>query len=138
MVVHADLPSYTRREVEIIANICRYHRRRGPGSGQATFRRLGDDDQRLVTHLVGILRIADGLDRTHQQDVADVGVTATVRRTIFDVAAKAQPAANMLAARRKADVFERAFRTRVRLVWTAAQDAASEPAIIEEEVAEIA
>ncbi len=122
MVMHADLPGYTRREIEIIANTCRYHRRGGPQSRHATFRRLGDDDQRLVTHMVGILRIADGLDRLHRQDVVDVTVTPGVNRTIINVIAEAEPRENIKAARDKAGVFAETFQTRVRFVWTAASD----------------
>jgi len=131
MVMHADLPGYTRREIEIMANICRYHRRGKPKSRHSTFRRLGDDDQRLVTHMVGILRIADGLDRLHRQNVVDVIVTPGPDRTVIDVAAEADPAENIKFARRKADVFEETFQSRVRFVWTAASDVSAPPLAVE-------
>jgi len=128
MVIHADLAGYSRREIEIIANICRYHRRRGPRAKHEAFRRLGDDDQRLVTHLAGILRIADGLDRLHLQDVLDVVVTPGPKGTVFDAVAYVEPTAGLRCARRKANVFEKAFRTRARFVWTSASDVTPRPA----------
>lgn len=132
MVVHAELPGYTRREVEIMANLCRYHRRRGPSKRHGCFAVLGDDDQRLVTHLTGILRVADGLDRAHMQDVLDVRVTPTTRGTIFDVIAYVEPQENLRAAKKKADVFEKAFGTTARFVFTPQKDAPPAAAVPEE------
>ena len=123
MVLHADLPGCTRREVEIMANLCRYHRRRGPSRRHDAFRRLGDDDQRLVRHLAGILRVADGLDRMHMQDVLDVRVTPTSTRTIFDVIAYVEPRENMRAAKSKVDGFELAFGVPAKFVFTPQKDA---------------
>lgn len=132
MVVHAGLPGCTRREIEIIANLCRYHRRRGPSRRHEAFRRLGDDDQRLVRHLAGILRVADGLDRMHMQDVLDVRVTPTSTRTIFDVIAYVEPKQNMRAAKEKADVFELAFQIPTRFVFTPQKDAPAQVPKLEE------
>lgn len=130
MIVHADLPLYSRRELEIIANVARYHRGGGPKASHANLRRLGNDDQRLVAHLAGILRIADGLDRLHVQNVTDVIVTAEPDAVRFEVRAAEAPRTNLRYARRKADVFESAFHAQVLLAWVPA-DA---PAPLREEV----
>jgi hypothetical protein len=82
--------------------------------------------------MVSILRIADGLDRLHRQEVIDVRVTPGPVRTILDVVAEADPAENVKVARRKADVFEKTFQSRVRFVWTAASDVAEPLAAVEE------
>ena len=118
IIMHARLPALSRREVEIIANICRYHRRGGPRRKDANFRRLGDDDQRLVAHLAGILRIADGLDRLHQHNVADVLVQAGDDEIAFRAVAEHEPVTELRYARKKADVFECAFHARVRIKWS--------------------
>ncbi len=117
MIVHADLPMLSRREVEIIANIGRYHRRAAPSPRHRNFHKLSDDDQRLVAHLAGILRIADGLDRLHTQNVSGVTVEATDDAAIFRIAAQDEPAVNIKYADRKADVFESAFQRRTRYTW---------------------
>ena len=114
MILHAELATLTRREIEIIANVCRYHRKAGPKRGDPNFRRLGADDQRLVAHLVGILRVADGLDYSQKQNVTDVVVTVTDNRTLFEISAADDPRIELKRATSKADVFESAFRTRVK------------------------
>lgn len=114
MIVHADLATLTRREIEIIANVCRYHRKSGPKRGDPNFRKLGADDQRLVAHLVGILRVADGLDYSQKQNVTDVSVRVCEGETEFEVTASDDPRVELKRALAKADVFESAFRTRVK------------------------
>jgi exopolyphosphatase/guanosine-5'-triphosphate,3'-diphosphate pyrophosphatase len=109
MIRHADLSLLSRHEVEIVANIARYHRRRGPSLRHTGYHRLGDDDRRLVAHLAGILRIADGLDRLHTQNVRDVQVLAEPGRVRFAVLADDDFETSVCHARRKADVFESAF-----------------------------
>lgn len=117
MIVEADLPSLTRREQEIIANIARYHRRRGPSPRHAGMSRLSDPDQRTVAHLAAILRIADGLDRTHAQEVR--GVTVRVEDGTARISADAAeiPQVGLAAAMKKSDVFEDVFRLTPHLRW---------------------
>lgn len=117
MITHADLPGMTPREVELVANVARYHRGPAPRQKHRQFRHLGDDDQRVVAHLAGILRVADGLDRLHTQNVADVVVVATSGHVRFEVVAENSPQTNLRYAQRKADVFETAFRARTQFVW---------------------
>lgn len=117
MIAHASLGPLKRHERTLIAALARYHRRRGPRASDRLIRRLGDDDRRLVAHLVGILRIADGLDRLHRQSVTDVVVHAEPREVRFEVRATENPAVEIEFARRKADVFESAFRARATFVW---------------------
>lgn len=119
MICRAWLPGWSRREIELIANIARYHRGRGPTAEHAAFSKLGDDDQRIAAHLAGILRIADGLDHLHTQNVHDVVAYVDDDHVRFDVRCDGDPAANLKFARLKADVFEAAFRTRVELAWAA-------------------
>jgi exopolyphosphatase/guanosine-5'-triphosphate,3'-diphosphate pyrophosphatase len=123
MIVHGDLPGLSRREIEVLACAARYHRKSGPRLRHASFRKLGDDDQRLVRHLVGILRIADGLDRLHSQNVRGVRVEAEPGRVRFEVMADERPGVNLRYARAKADVFESAFHVKTDFTWAQADAA---------------
>ena len=118
MVMHADLPGLSRREIEILAAAARYHRKGGPRVKHAGFRKLRDDDQRLVRHLVGILRVADGLDRLHIQNVRAVRVAVDEGSVRFEAEADRAPTACLTVARRKADVFESAFRVGTEFAWS--------------------
>ena len=66
------LRGFTEREVELIAQVARYHRKSAPKAKHEAFAALPSDDQRVVQVLAGILRIAIALDRTHGHVVDDV------------------------------------------------------------------
>jgi exopolyphosphatase/guanosine-5'-triphosphate,3'-diphosphate pyrophosphatase len=109
--MHGDLRGFSAREIELIANVARYHRRAFPKKKHRNFARLDRAERRLVRRLSGILRVADGLDRTHSQSVT------TLRCRIGDgwvrmyLTATRDPGIELEDAQRKADLFERAFRS---------------------------
>ena len=107
----------------VIANIARYHRRAHPHSKHETFDALTPKLQRTVRLLSALLRIADGLDRTHFSVVktVDVKIGATIK-IIAHVTGDAELEA--WAAKGRADLFERIFRRRVQLTLKAQEDEA--------------
>ena len=61
-------------ELELIANVARYHRGADPKRKHANFRQLSAHDQQRVRQMAAILRVAGGLDRSNTQQVSDVTV----------------------------------------------------------------
>jgi exopolyphosphatase/guanosine-5'-triphosphate,3'-diphosphate pyrophosphatase len=59
------LSGFTDREIELIAQVARYHRKSVPREKHPEFVALDPDDQHRVRVLAGLLRIAVGLDRNH-------------------------------------------------------------------------
>jgi len=72
LIRNAELLGFTEDEKEIIANLARYHRKSHPKPKHETFQRLDAHGQKVVRTLAGLLRIADGLDRSHTKAVRDV------------------------------------------------------------------
>lgn len=70
-----QLTGFTDHELELLAQVARYHRRSHPSPRHEEFARLDADDQRRVSVLAGLLRVAIGLDRGHQGSVEDVVVS---------------------------------------------------------------
>lgn len=68
------LAGFTDHEIEMIAIVARYHRKSAPKQSHAEFARLDDGDQALVRTLAAILRVAIGLDRSHDRRVTSVEV----------------------------------------------------------------
>jgi exopolyphosphatase/guanosine-5'-triphosphate,3'-diphosphate pyrophosphatase len=68
------LLGFTDHEIDLIAQVARYHRKSTPKSRHPEFARLDDDDQHLVRVLAGILRVAIALDRSRQSVVRHVDV----------------------------------------------------------------
>ncbi|MEO5680606.1 MAG: exopolyphosphatase, partial [Acidimicrobiales bacterium] len=75
VIRHSDLlVGFTDHEVEVIAQVARYHRKSAPKARHAEFARLSEHDQAMVRTLAGILRVAIALDRTRDGLVGKVSV----------------------------------------------------------------
>jgi len=65
LVANSDMPGFTARERELIANLCRYHRKATPNEIHVNWQGLDLEGKRAVQFLAPVLRLADNLDR-HQ------------------------------------------------------------------------
>lgn len=74
IIRHAELLGLTDHEIEIIAQVARYHRKSEPKLQHESFAALNEDDQLRVRLLASLLRVAIGLDRTHDGRVESVTV----------------------------------------------------------------
>ena len=128
LIQHAELAGWSAREVELIANVARYHRRASPKKRHVNFARLDRPDRRLVRRLAAILRVADGLDRTHTQRIRAVGVEVGRGRARLVLAADLDPQVERWDAERKAGLFARVFGAPPVLVWSRPPGAARRPA----------
>jgi exopolyphosphatase / guanosine-5'-triphosphate,3'-diphosphate pyrophosphatase len=64
IISNADLLGFTYEEIEIIANVARYHRKSHPKLKHPGFLRLQTDEHReIVRKLASILRLAESFDR---------------------------------------------------------------------------
>jgi len=109
LIVHSDMPGYTSRQLDIVAQVARYHRRSRPKQSHASFARLDRRDQELVRRLSAILRIADGMDRTHMQSVRDASVLLVDGAAVFRVSGVDEDGVDIWGAERKAGLFEEVF-----------------------------
>lgn len=129
LIVHSDMAGFTRRELEVVANVARYHRRAAPKTSHPSFEQLSKPDRHLVRMLSAILRVADGLDRTHTQAVTSVLLETEGADAVVRVSAATEPSVDIWGAERKSDLFEEVFGLRVRFEWVkteAAPPASSE------------
>jgi len=83
---------FDTRERYIIGSIARYHRKALPDEKHDHFAALEPADRQTVRVLAGLLRVADGLDRTHQSVVENIACEVTPERLVLRCAAKGQPA----------------------------------------------
>jgi exopolyphosphatase/guanosine-5'-triphosphate,3'-diphosphate pyrophosphatase len=117
LIMHGDLPAFSPHEVELIANVARYHRRALPKKSHSNLARMSQEERLLISRLSGILRIADGLDRTHSRSVTAISVRALRNRLRLNIEASAAPEVERADAERKSDLFTKAFDTELELVW---------------------
>ncbi len=111
LIRNAELLGFTENEKEIIANIARYHRKSHPKLKHEGFQTLSSDEQMTVRRLAGMLRIADGLDRTHSSSVADVHCKVSRSSVLLSITAKrgASFELELWGADRKKALFEESF-----------------------------
>jgi exopolyphosphatase / guanosine-5'-triphosphate,3'-diphosphate pyrophosphatase len=71
------LTGFTDNEVEVIAQVARYHRKSAPKAKHDAFAALEESDQDVVRTLAGLLRVAIGLDRAHRGSVGAIQCSAS-------------------------------------------------------------
>ncbi len=72
LIRNAELLGYTEIELELIANIARYHRRSKPKRRHDSYGLLSDHQKQIVRELSAILRLAVALDRRQTGAIAQV------------------------------------------------------------------
>jgi exopolyphosphatase / guanosine-5'-triphosphate,3'-diphosphate pyrophosphatase len=72
LVLNSDMPGFNEQEREVIANLCRYHRKAMPTPEHPNWQTLDPESRRAITMLAPLLRIADNLDRSRGQRVKSV------------------------------------------------------------------
>ncbi len=68
------LLGFTDHEIELIAQVARYHRKSHPKEKHPPFAALGPTDRQRVRVLAGMLRVAIGFDRTYRRVFSGLGV----------------------------------------------------------------
>lgn len=79
------LSGFTESELELIAQVARYHRKSNPSPKHLEFSLLTAPDQARVRILAGLLRVAIGLDRTYRRSVMTVSTTATKDHVVIEL-----------------------------------------------------
>ncbi|GJQ61773.1 MAG: exopolyphosphatase [Melioribacteraceae bacterium] len=74
IIKNSELLGFTDNEINIIANVARYHRKSHPKNSHQDFAVLSEQNREIVRKLSALLRLADSLDRTHQRIVSDIEV----------------------------------------------------------------
>ena len=72
LIRNAELLGFTELELELIANIARYHRRNKPKKKHEPYYKLPKNYQLMVRQLSAILRLAVALDRRNKGAIASV------------------------------------------------------------------
>jgi exopolyphosphatase/guanosine-5'-triphosphate,3'-diphosphate pyrophosphatase len=107
LILNARLPGFTPRELHLIALIARYHRKGEPDAGELGKLAHKHDERRLAL-LSGTIRLAEQLERSRDQSVEAVAVSAQDGEVRLEPAARGDASVAIWSARRNADLLERA------------------------------
>ncbi len=122
MIMKADLPALTPQEKALVANIARYHRSGKPKQSHKGFAALDADDREAVCQLGSILRLADGLDRTHTDAVEDLWVEWVGDTMIVWIYPAHGNEIERWAGQKKSRFFQEVFEVEVRVLPTRDRD----------------
>ena len=111
LIRNSELLGFSEEEKEIIANVARYHRKSHPKLKHAGFALLSDEERNIVSRLSAILRIADGLDRSHAMLITEIKTNIRNKTVIFEIASNntAHLEMEIWGAERKKELFEEVY-----------------------------
>jgi exopolyphosphatase/guanosine-5'-triphosphate,3'-diphosphate pyrophosphatase len=81
--------SFNRLDLDLVANVARYHRKAHPSPKHLGFSQLSPPNQEIVRKLSALVRIADAFDFKHGQQVDNLSCTFKKARTLTLSAASA-------------------------------------------------
>jgi exopolyphosphatase/guanosine-5'-triphosphate,3'-diphosphate pyrophosphatase len=110
LIRHGDLKNFTPEEVEIIAHIARYHRKSQPKAKHESYASLSPRGKTVVRVGAALLRIADGLDRSHANVVRDVRCRTGGKDVKCLVSTRWDAQLELWGAKRKRQMFEKVFK----------------------------
>lgn len=102
LISHGGLRGFDPEEIAVIALVARYHRQAVPKKSHAEFSRLPKDRRHAVRVLAGILRLAEGLDRSHTQAITQLEASLEPGRLALRLHAAADVELELWAAHRHA------------------------------------
>jgi len=106
-----------RDEREIIAQLIRYHRKSPPSLKQRRFAELDQRGRERVQKLASLLRIADGLDRSHQSLIDTITATIKEREVILHCFSRSEGYLECNYAVGRSDLFTALFSREVVIDW---------------------
>jgi exopolyphosphatase/guanosine-5'-triphosphate,3'-diphosphate pyrophosphatase len=109
LIQHGRLRGFAPDEVAVLACLGRFHRRGNPKLAFEPFATLAPARRERVTKLIALLRIADGLDRSHTGSIEGVGVKLDAGRIRLLIDARGDIDLELWGLRRKRELFERVF-----------------------------
>jgi exopolyphosphatase/guanosine-5'-triphosphate,3'-diphosphate pyrophosphatase len=109
LILNSEVFGLDRLDVTIVALVARYHRHSGPRLDHPSYAALSTEDRIRVCKLAALLRVADALERTHAQRVANLEIKIASGVLRIRLPGLADSAVERLAMASKADLFEQVF-----------------------------
>ena len=116
LILNADLRGFKQDEIQIMGHVARYHRRSTPKKRHTSYEDLNDSLKTKINKLSGIIRVADGLDRSHYQNVRDIRLEVFGDKIVMTLFPKHDAELEIWGASRKKELFEDTFNRKLQIV----------------------
>ncbi|MDQ6785573.1 MAG: Ppx/GppA family phosphatase [Acidobacteriota bacterium] len=109
LIKHSEMTGFTETEKQIIALIARYHRGTLPKEKHLDFMQLSEKDRRMTAQLGAILRLAEALDRGHENHISGMRFKLDKRDLFLKLESNEDCTVERKAIELKKDLFEFAY-----------------------------
>jgi len=109
IIQHTEFPGLNSRVINLIAQVARYHRKAVPQLTHPDYLALPHDERLVVCKLASLLRVADALDRVHDQSLGDILLDLQDEVLTCVPAQPVDISAEQLAMVEKGDLFEQIY-----------------------------
>ena len=121
LIRNSRLPGIRAHDLELVANVARYHRGADPKRKHANLARLSSQEQQRVLRMAAILRLAGGLDRSRTQQVRDAVVRVREDGVRVEAVSDEDPQVDLWGAKRRVALFEKVFGVSIDVTWAGAE-----------------
>ena len=118
IILTTPLLPFNNRERMIIGSIARYHSKALPSLSHDHFAALGPEDRQMVCVLAACLRLADGMDHSHHNQVKDLRCKIKPKKIIVACDVVSRSDEDAVAAQRRSDLMADVFQRPVVINWT--------------------
>jgi exopolyphosphatase/guanosine-5'-triphosphate,3'-diphosphate pyrophosphatase len=109
LVGNSDMSGFTNRERELIANLCRYHRKSMPSPTHTNWQGLTAEDKRILLMLIPLLRLAENLDVSHEQRVESLSCRIRDSEVLLQLGSGEDISLEQWAAQRAGEAFRQVY-----------------------------
>jgi exopolyphosphatase/guanosine-5'-triphosphate,3'-diphosphate pyrophosphatase len=109
LIMNAELPGFTHREIALMALLAQHHRRGKPDITPFKGLLTRDDEERAAK-LSALLRLAEYLDRSRTQIVQDIKCRVSGEAVALTCHARGDASTEVWATQRNAELFKQAFK----------------------------
>jgi len=109
IVANTEIFGLQRDELDVIANVVRYHRGDPPAVTDIEYISLQREERMLVVKMASILRVADALDRSHSQRIKNLIVDRRAETLVLHSRGVRDTSLELVALEEKARLFQDVF-----------------------------
>jgi exopolyphosphatase/guanosine-5'-triphosphate,3'-diphosphate pyrophosphatase len=116
IIKNSELLGFDQKEIDIMANIAKFHRKKKPRKKHLDLPELADNDQRTVLVLAMFIRLSESLDRSHAGFVQHAEFVRAEKNEVFlNIVAENDCQLEIWGAEAEQRTFERVFQKRLKI-----------------------
>ena len=109
LLLHSTFIGLHPWEQQLVASVARYHRKSSPKEHHPSFSEVREEDRQALWRLSSILRLADAMDRQHQDRVKSVAVKQKRDGIDLVISGQGDLLLECWAVKKKSEMFEEVF-----------------------------